>query len=607
VRAAANGWFGPHRRRAVVAALLLASAVVAGCGSSETAESGESQTGTRPTGGATTVADLRPPTTPTGLTAAAVAPTQINLAWSSASDNVAVTGYRIYRSGSFLTTVGEVTTYQDTTVVASTLYSYTVQALDAAGNASGQSPAAIASTPAVLDTTAPSVPTGLAAITVSLSQINLTWTASTDNIGVTGYRVFRNGLALVDLPGSATRYENRGLSASTTYIYALRALDAAGNISGLSAAASATTLDAPDTVPPTQPTDLGATAASESQINLTWTAATDNVVVASYRVYRDGAFVAFAAGTTYQDTGLNPSTTYMYNVDAIDGDGNASPLSAGASATTFPAPDTIAPSTPLGFTVTAVSSSQINLSWVTANDNIAVTGYDIFRGGSLYATVGNVTSFQDTGLTPNTTYNYRIRAFDLAGNVSSLSPQQSATTPPLPDTSAPTTPTALTASAFSSSAIDLSWSASTDNVAVTGYRIYRNGVFLVALGSSNTAFQDTGLSPSTSYSYVVDAVDAAGNASGISNAASAMTLAPDTATLQWDAVLFPTLSGYRVYYGTSPGNYQQAAGSGIDAGNVTTFRVTGLSGGTRYYFAVTAYDSSNNESGYSNEVFKDIP
>ena len=80
-----------------------------------------------------------------------------------------------------------------------------------------------------------------------------------------------------------------------------------------------------------------------------------------------------------------------------------------------------------------------------------------------------------------------------------------------------------------------------------------------------------------------------------------------SATLEWDAVNFPTLSGYRVYYGTASGAYLQASGTGINVGNVTTFTVTGLGNGARYFFAVTAYDSSNNESGYSNEVFKDIP
>jgi Fibronectin type III domain len=80
-----------------------------------------------------------------------------------------------------------------------------------------------------------------------------------------------------------------------------------------------------------------------------------------------------------------------------------------------------------------------------------------------------------------------------------------------------------------------------------------------------------------------------------------------SATLAWDPVVAPSPAGYRVYYGTSTGTYLQSYGNGLDAGNVTTYSVTGLSGGTRYYFVVTVYDTMGNESNYSNEVFTDIP
>jgi hypothetical protein len=82
---------------------------------------------------------------------------------------------------------------------------------------------------------------------------------------------------------------------------------------------------------------------------------------------------------------------------------------------------------------------------------------------------------------------------------------------------------------------------------------------------------------------------------------------PNTATLTWDAVTDPDLGGYRVYYGPVSGTYLQYHGKGIDAGNVTTYTITGLASERRYYFAVTAFDTSNNESDFSNEVFKDIP
>lgn len=85
------------------------------------------------------------------------------------------------------------------------------------------------------------------------------------------------------------------------------------------------------------------------------------------------------------------------------------------------------------------------------------------------------------------------------------------------------------------------------------------------------------------------------------------TAIPGAAGLTWDPVSSPILSGYRVYYGTAPGAYLQAAGLGLNAGNSTSYVVLGLTSGRRYYFVVTAYDTSNVDSGYSNEVFKDVP
>ena len=83
---------------------------------------------------------------------------------------------------------------------------------------------------------------------------------------------------------------------------------------------------------------------------------------------------------------------------------------------------------------------------------------------------------------------------------------------------------------------------------------------------------------------------------------------PRTAILVWDEVNAGNLTGYRVYFGTNPGTYIQPLGQGLNAGNVSNFTVTGLNRATRYYFSVTGFDvTSGFESGYSNEVFKDIP
>src|SRR5213592_854404 len=318
------------------------------------------------------------------------------------------------------------------------------------------------------DTTPPLVPTGLTASAVSSSQINLSWAASSDNVGVSGYRVYRGGTQIATT--SATSFTNTGLSPSTTYSYAVAAFDAAGNLSAQSSAASATTPAAPDTTPPTVPTGLTATAVSSSQINLSWAASFDTVGVTGYRVYRGGTQIATTTTTSFTNTGLSPSTTYSYAVAAFDAAGNLSAQSSAASATTPAAPDTTPPTVPTGLTATAVSSSQINLSWTASFDTVGVTGYRVYRGGTQIATT-TTTSFTNTGLSPSTTYSYTVAAFDAAGNLSARSSAASATTPAAPDTTPPTVPTGLTATAVSSSQINLSWAASFDSVGVSGYRV----------------------------------------------------------------------------------------------------------------------------------------
>src|SRR6266446_1519389 len=154
---------------------------------------------------------------------------------------------------------------------------------------------------ASIDTTAPSVPTGLTASPVSISQINLSWTSSTDNVGVTGYRVFRNGSQIAQVTG--TSYSNTGLTPATTYSYTVAAYDAAGNVSAQSSAVVGTTQSV-DTTAPSVPTGLTATAVSPSQINLSWTASTDNVGVVGYRVFRDTVQVATSTATSYVNPGL---------------------------------------------------------------------------------------------------------------------------------------------------------------------------------------------------------------------------------------------------------------------------------------------------------------
>jgi chitodextrinase len=197
-----------------------------------------------------------------------------------------------------------------------------------------------------------------------------------------------------------------------------------------------------DTTPPSAPANLTANAASSTQINLTWSASTDNVGVAGYQIQRcTGAacanFAQVATTTTaitFNDTGLTASTSYSYRVSAKDAANNVSAFSNSATATTKAASDTTPPTTPTNLTATAASSTQINLAWTASTDNVGVTGYQIQRcqaaGCSNFAQVGTSTtaSFNDTSLTASTSYSYRVSAKDAANNVSAFSNTATATT-----------------------------------------------------------------------------------------------------------------------------------------------------------------------------------
>ena len=275
------------------------------------------------------------------------------------------------------------------------------------------------------ESTAPSVPTGLSATAVSQTQINLSWSASTDTggSGLAGYRIYRGGTQVGT--SATTSYSDSGLAAGTTYLYRVAAYDVAGNVSAQSSQVSAKTLD---TTPPSVPAGLTGSAASATLINLSWTASTDNVGVTGYRIYRGGSQIGASATTTYADSTVAGSTTYSYSVAAIDAATNASAQSTAKNVST---PDITAPSTPTGLTATAASPSRINLSWSASTDTggSGLAGYRVYRGGSLIASPTS-TSYSDTGLAASTAYSYTVHAYDNATNTSGPSNTASATTWP---------------------------------------------------------------------------------------------------------------------------------------------------------------------------------
>lgn len=196
-------------------------------------------------------------------------------------------------------------------------------------------------------------------------------------------------------------------------------------------------------------------------------------------------------------------------------------------------PDRTAPAIPTGLTAIAASAGEVDLAWNASTDRDSpVAGYTVYRGGTKIATVtAPATTYADKSVSPSTTYSYTVDAFDPAGNHSAQSAPATVITPA--DVSAPTTPTGLAATAIRATEVDLSWNASTDpDSPVAGYTIYRGGIQLGIATAPATTYRDTTVSPSTTYSYTVDAFDGSSNHSSPSAPLSVTTSATSSSPIQ---------------------------------------------------------------------------
>jgi chitodextrinase len=264
----------------------------------------------------------------------------------------------------------------------------------------------------VSDTVAPSVPASLAAPTISFTSINLTWAASTDNVGVKDYIIYRNNIQVGT--STTTSFNNTGLTPGTAYSFKVAARDAANNTSVQSTAFSATTTA--DTVAPSVPGTTTSSSQTMTSINLAWSASTDNVAVTGYRVYRNGILVGSPTATSYVDSGLTADTSYSYRIAAIDGSGNLSAQSIAVSFRTLA--DTVAPSVPSGLSAT-VSGKDVLLTWSASTDNVGVAQYVIYRNGIQVAT--STTANYTVLNAPAGTSSYSVAARDAKGNTSTQS------------------------------------------------------------------------------------------------------------------------------------------------------------------------------------------
>ena len=377
-------------------------------------------------------------------------------------------------------------------------------------------------------------PSNLVAVAVSSTQINLAWLDNAPSeTGFTLQRAtnlaFTSGLNTITLAANTNIYTNTGRNPSTTYYYRIQAFNALG-VSAWSNIANAFTAVIGS---PTAPSNLNALAISKAQIDLAWT---DNATDETGYTIQRSASATFTGVTTitqnvvdltaYSDLGRTANTTYFYRVRAFNATG-PSAWSNTAFATTLPlAP----PAAPSGLSATAVSPSQIDLTWTDNANN--ETGFTIQRSTSpafagvttITQNVVNLVAYSNTGRAQNTTYYYRVRAFNADG-FSTWSNTASATTPP----AVPAVPAGLTVTPAAAGSLDVAWTYTSNGaLGPITFTVQRSnsgggGWTTVATGISPASFTDTGLPANTTRFYRVRAVNGTGT-SAWSTVASGTTL-----------------------------------------------------------------------------------
>ena len=507
--------------------------------------------------------------------------------------------------------------------------------------------------------TAPTAPTfgGIKSLTpAGEGQLSASWDPATDPVTPRAKLAYR--LYVADAPGGwdfttpfavapagATSFLLDGLHPSSTFSVVVRAVDEAGVADANTVHLEART---PDHTPPVfgGATSLVGTGARDVQV--TWSAGTDNGTPPEQLVYR--VYVTDTTGaedfttpsatsapgaTTATVTGLKEAHNYYAIVRAVDRDGNADANKKEVSGKTLDK----TPPTFGGATSAVAGGTAVTISWNPATDNVdpaAAIVYDVFQSKSAggedftkptYTTKGGATSFVAVGLDPTLKYFFVVRARDTSGNEDANKVERAATTASSSDVTPPTFAGLISATGSGPSSIDLTWAAATDDfsppsaivydvyvAATPGAEDYSAPSFTTPPGT--TTYTVAGLKAVSTYSFVVRARDAAGNrdANTVEKTAStggdttpptfaglvsATATGPTTIRLAWadasDAVSLPGAIRYRVYQASSPGAEPFAAPILTTAGGANAAVVNGLQPVTPYYFVVRALDEAGNE------------
>ena len=495
------------------------------------------------------------------------------------------TGFEIFRSSTglagsynFFKLLNQgATSFTDTGLTPATTYYYKIRSVNNT-SVSAYVPISGATT---TDTQPPTAPQNLIFTTRTLNSITLSWTASTDNTGISGYNIYY-GSTIVPTNSTATTFTLTGLAGNSNYLITVRAIDLAANLSVASNQLTASTTFS----------GLNYTYSAVNVNFLTdagnnWTTPERTGTVANFDIslrlqddffnFNFNGYIYITSGGTYQfrttsDDGsmlflqgpfLNPNpdfTTYrIVNNDGLHGNttvtsGNISLPSntaqqitaiffeqtGGQSLTveykgpdtngwiTIPnsvlnsgsAPNLTPPAAPTNAVAVQVGMTSINLTWNAAS---GANLYEIYRSvgsSTTYSIIGTVatTSFTDTGLLPSTTYNYKLKSISNTNGSSSLTATAAIATT-ASDTQAPTSPSNVLLLSSNYTNAGIKWDPSTDNVGVAGYKIYNNGTTLLGSSTSNT-FYTTNLLPATFYNLTVSAYDVAGNESAQSSSSA---------------------------------------------------------------------------------------
>jgi hypothetical protein len=284
--------------------------------------------------------------------------------------------------------------------------------------------------PYVNDSVSPTKPAALKLVSKTSTSVTVSFDKATDETGLSGYFVYANGTRANAKTIGTTNYIITGLEPGTSYEIYVSAADYAGHETS-SDTISAETF-APDTIAPTKPEGVVAAETTVKTIQLKWNASTDNIGVTGYDIFLNNQKIGFK---TIQDTvflvsDLNPSVEYKFKLVACDFAGNVSDTSVVTIST---AADIEAPTTPILYPTTQNSSSEIAINWKTSSDNSDVDYYDLYNKGKLlkgkipaheYLGIkveGDYMLYKITGLDINTTYDFSLKAVDLAGNESGFS------------------------------------------------------------------------------------------------------------------------------------------------------------------------------------------